>query len=182
MDKQEQLSSTTVLLHWLVGVSMIALVSIGLYMANTETHWLYPYHKSFGVLIVLLVLPRIIWRLINGWPQPIRVYPSFERFLAKLVHWILIIATLLMPLSGMMMSGAGGHGIAVFGLELLAGNHNADGQAVPYNAWLASTGSTIHEYVGYLLATTILLHITGALKHHFLDNDGTLSRMLGKRI
>ena len=122
LDTQSKLSSNTVTLHWIVAIMMIGLLSTGLYMESTETFGLYPWHKSFGVLIILFVVLRILWRIKNGWPTPIRDYRKVEKILSKVVHYLLIIGTLLMPLSGFMMSSMGGHGVAFFGLELFARN------------------------------------------------------------
>lgn len=183
-DAQKQFSKITVALHWLVALGMVALLSVGIFMAETETYFLYPIHKSIGVLMFGLILARVVWRLINGWPVPVGDYQHWEHVLAKLIHWVLILGTLLMPISGMLMSGAGGHGIAVFGFELLAMNPDPnDAHAViALNKTLAGLGHEIHEWLAYILIASIALHIAGALKHHVLDKDGTLRRMLGKAI
>ena len=86
--------------------------------------------------------------------------------------------TVVYPISGMMMSGAGGHGIYVFGLELVAANYDeVSGKAIPLNEQLASIGHTLHSSLVPVLIALILLHILGALKHHFIDKDQTISRM-----
>jgi len=175
-----KLSAISISLHWLVALTMISLLSVGIFMAETETYSLYPIHKSVGVLILIAVLPRIIWRLINGWPEPVAQYSALEQGLAKLVHWLLLLGTLCMPISGMMMSGLGGHGIEVFGLELLASQYDpVSHEAIPINSALAGIGYQVHGALAYLLVIALILHIAGALKHHVLDKDGTLKRMLG---
>lgn len=184
MDTQAKLSSRTVALHWIVGVMMIALLAVGVYMEENEAYALYPWHKSFGVLILLFVLPRIAWRMKNGWPQAVGDYSTVEKLLSKLVHWLLIIGTLLMPISGFMMSALGGHGVDLFGLELVARNPDpADPQNVlPLNGSLAQLGHTLHGLGGNVLIGAVLLHLVGAFKHHLVDKDGTLRRMLGKTV
>lgn len=184
MDTYQQLSKQTIFLHWIVAFFMIALLASGLYMAETETYSLYFWHKSFGVLIVAFVLWRIYWRIKNGWLTPVRQYAAWEMTLAKVVKWVLIIGTIMMPISGMMMSGLGGHGIPFFGLELLARNPDpADpSQVVPINETLAFVGKVIHGLGGKILIAAVLLHMAGALKHHFIDKDDTLNRMKGKTL
>lgn len=180
MDTKETLSLTTRLLHWLVAITIVTLICVGYYMAEFDVGWLYPIHKAFGVLALLIILPRIIWRLKNGWPIPVRDYPAWEDKLARLSHWILIVGSIIMPLSGFIFSGASGHGVSVFGLVLAPTNYNANHEAIPFNEPVADIGHEIHEVVGMIMAIAVVLHVAGALKHHILDKDRTLLRMLGK--
>ena len=181
-DTASILSKTTVRLHWLVAIMMIGLLAVGIYMEEQEVYALYPWHKSLGVLILLLVIPRIIWRAMNGWPKSQGEYSSIEVILAKLVHWLLIIGTVLMPVSGMMMSGFGGHGIFVFGIELMAMNSDPTNtnEVIAVNGQLAGLGHEMHGIGGNVLIAAIVLHVVGAIKHHIIDKDDTLNRMLGK--
>ena len=121
-DTREKLSSNTVLLHWIVGLTVIAMLAVGVYMEETETFALYPWHKSFGVLIFFFVLLRVMWRIKNGWPTPVREYERIEQQLSKVVHYVLLIGTVAMPLSGFLMSAFGGNGVDFFGIELVARN------------------------------------------------------------
>lgn len=181
MDTYHKLSKQTVFLHWTIAIGMIALLAIGIYMHETKSFFLYDWHKSFGVLILFFVVWRIVWRMKNGWLEPVRQYTPAEITLSKTVHWLLIIGTLLMPISGMMMSGLGGYGIPFFGLELVASNPNPEdpSKMIPLNAPLAQAGKVIHSWAGDILIGAIALHIAGALKHHMIDKDNTLNRMKG---
>ncbi len=82
------------------------------------------------------------------------------------------------------MSALGGQGVAVFGLELFARNPDpADPQKViALDKGLAEFIGTVHFLVGYLLIVCVGLHVAGALKHHLIDRDGTLRRMLGSEV
>ena len=184
VDTKQKLSSTTVWLHWIIAIMIIGLLIVGVYMEENEVYRLYPIHKSLGVIVFGFVILRVIWRIKNGWPQTIGQQAQFLQLVSKIVHYVLIIGTVLMPISGMLMSGAGGHGIAVFGVELLAKNPDpANAQAVlALNKTWAGIGHEVHEWLAYILVTSVVLHIAGALKHHVLDKDGTLRRMLGKAI
>lgn len=181
MDTQQTFSPVTIVLHWVIALSIIAMLGVGFYMSINEYYPLYDWHKSFGVLIFAVVLVRIWWRVKNGWPVPVREYPKVERRLAQVTHWILIVGTVLMPISGMLYSGLGGWGIKVFGWVMVAGNKNpATGQTEPIHAGLAQLGEFTHEWLGYVLVVAISLHLAGALKHHWFDKDRTLLRMLGR--
>ncbi|MGB0237585.1 MAG: cytochrome b [Cycloclasticus sp.] len=183
-DTKSKLSCVTVALHWIVGISMIMLVTVGVYMTDYEVYALYPIHKSVGMIIFVVIMARVIWRVKQGWPEAASNYKSWEHALAKIVHWILIITTVVMPISGMLMSGLGGYGLAIFGLELLAATPNPDepGRMIPINGPIAGAAHETHEIAGKLMFAAFLFHVAGALKHHFMDKDGTLKRMLGQRI
>jgi len=174
-DTAERFSHITISLHWLIGLTIIGLLGVGIYMERTEAFALYPIHKSVGVIIFVFILMRAVWRLVNGWPVPTGNHQAWEITLAKASHWVLLIGSILMPITGMTMSGVGGHGIAVFGLTLLAKSEDK-------NEMLAGLAHQAHWIIGYILVATVLLHIAGALKHHVLDGDGTLRRMLGARV
>lgn len=179
-----KLTTTSILLHWVVGLTVTALLGVGLYMEKNEVYSLYPIHKSIGILVVVFVLWRVINRLKNGWPKPLGNPGGWQPRLARLSHWILILGTILMPVSGMMMSGAGGYGLDVFGLELLPRNMNpANPQEIlAHSKSLAKLGAEMHEIVGYTMIGAVLFHVCGAFKHHLIDKDGTLRRMFGANV
>jgi cytochrome b561 len=182
MDTQQQLSPITRALHWLVALIIIGQLTVGFYMATFEVFALFPLHKAFGVIALLVILPRVIWRLKHGWPTPLRNYAAWEHKLALATHWVLILGTLLMPISGFIFSGASGHGVDIFGLVLAPTNPDPInlGKVIPFNKTVADAGHELHEILGYLMAFAIALHLAGALKHHIFDKDRTLLRMLGK--
>jgi cytochrome b561 len=120
-----------------------------------------------------------VWRIRNGLPQPVRPFSKFEHAASKAVHWLLLICIVVMPITGMIYSGASGYGLGIFGFEFFPTHYGADGQAVPFNAKLSDLGQSLHGYIGYFLLALIMVHLAGALKHHFSDKDRTLKRMLG---
>jgi len=184
LDSHSKLSTSTIFLHWVVGIIMIGLLASGIYMEENEVFALYPWHKSFGVLIVTFVILRVIWRVKNGWPSHVSDYSSLEKMLSKIVHYLLIIGTVLMPISGFIMSALGGHGVDLFGLELFSRYPDPTDpkEVIALNGTLAGIGHTIHEYAGMAIIGGVILHVVGALKHHVIDKDGTLRRMLGAEV
>ena len=174
------LAKSEIILHWLVGLGMIALIGVGLYMSRNEVYSLYPIHKSVGVILFVVIALRAVIRLRKGWPSPTSTGKPWEHKLARVMHWVLIIGTLAMPLSGMMDAVMAGRGLSVFGAELVASNMGASGQPVAINAALSDAASAVHGLFGKVLIAVILLHVVGALKHHVVDRDVTLRRMLGR--
>ncbi len=77
-----------------------------------------------------------------------------------------------MPISGAVMSVAGGRALELFGIELIAAGEKTE--------WLQSAASFVHVNAVNLIIMVFALHVLGALKHQLVDKDGTLSRMLGR--
>lgn len=182
MDTRTKLSPTTIKLHWVVAIFMMGLTALGIYMEEFEADYLFDIHISLGTLILLFVIPRVLWRLKNGWPTAVGNYSHFEHLSGKIVHWVLIMATIAMPTSGILMAVAGGHGLHFFGLELVPESADPSNpeEAIALYPMLANLGESIHSLGGNVLPVAIGLHILGALKHHIIDKDETLRRMLGK--
>ena len=180
-DTLNKLSMPTIALHWLIGIAIIFMMPVAIYMADNEVFWLYPIHKSVGLVLFVFIVARVVWRVKNGWPEAVSEYQKWEQNLSKVVHWVLIIGTVLFPLSGMMMSGAGGYGIHLFGLELLAMNPdpNDANAVIALNEVAAGIGHETHEITAWAMFVAIILHVAGALKHHIMDKDQTLNRMKG---
>lgn len=179
-DTRDRLSPTTIALHWVVGVGVLTLMTVGWYMAENEVRELYPIHKSMGMLMAVFIVWRLGYRLTQGWPPAVRSYAAWEQRLARTVQWVLLIGTVLFPLSGMVMSVAGGSGLQFFGIDLVAANI-VDGQRVALNKELGGMAREVHGVLLWVMLLAVLLHVTGALKHHLLDGDSTLRRMLGRR-
>ncbi|WP_096087647.1 cytochrome b [Agaribacterium haliotis] len=177
-DTHQRFSHITISLHWLLALSMIAMLPFGLYIESLEggpQKWGFiAQHKSFGVLILLIAALRFSWRLKNGFPKALSPVKNWEKALASFTHWFLLLGTLFMPISGIMMSMGGGYPVAVFGFEIIGKGEK--------NESLAQLGHIIHGLGGKILIALIILHIAAALKHQFIDKDGTLARMLGKTI
>ncbi|RJE71018.1 cytochrome b [Pseudoalteromonas sp. MSK9-3] len=179
MNKENStLSPLTISLHWLVGLTMIGVIVIGYYMVYWDVGPLYPIHKALGVLALFIILPRVIWRLKKGFPVPASDYPKHEHQLSVIVHWLLLLGTLALPISGMLYSGFGGYGINIFGFELVTRNE-LNGEVIAFNETIYYSAKLSHSWIAYILTGALVLHIIGAIKHHVVDQDNTLRRMLG---
>ncbi|UJF23649.1 cytochrome b [Suttonella sp. R2A3] len=182
VDTREKLSLTTVVLHWIVGVGVIVAMIVGFVMAKNELYAIYPIHKSVGALLFIFILWRVVWRIKQGPLTHVGQYSQIENILAKIVVLVMLLGTVLFPLSGMIMSYFGGSGLSFFGLELVAANIGADGKREALNGGIASFARSVHGWLLPIMAIAIILHIIGAYKHHFVDKDGTMKRILGKRV
>lgn len=154
-DSLQRFSGLSISLHWLIAVGMIAMLAFGLYLED---------------------LPRSLEK-----GELIGIHKSIGMLILLFAVWrFLLLGTLFMPISGVMMSLGSGFGLGVFGVELVPVMANSAG--FEPNEMLKQTGHIVHGLGGKLLILAVLLHLVGALKHHFIDRDGTLRRMLGKAI
>lgn len=173
-----RLSRPTVILHWSVALLFLGTLGLGLYfedMANgPEKFELLTTHKSFGIIVFLFAVLRLAWRIKEGMVHSVSRLPAWQTVLATSAHYFLLLATIAMPLSGIIMSGAGGHEVAVFGLTIIPQGEKIE--------WLSNIGHFIHLQSVNIIIVILTLHILGALKHQFMDKDGTISRMLGQDV
>ncbi|GLS89341.1 cytochrome b [Psychromonas marina] len=170
------LSKMTILLHWLTGLTFILVLCLGLYFdylpKGPEKGEIIGLHKSFGAILFVVALIRLCWRFKEGSITSIAKLTRMQSILATSIHHLLLLATMLMPISGITMSISGGRGLSVFGQDIVAGG----GDKIE---WLGSISHTIHTGAVNVILLILFLHVAGAVKHQFIDKDGTISRMLG---
>ncbi|WP_165937764.1 cytochrome b [Methylobacterium segetis] len=171
------LSLPTRLLHWGVALGILVMLAYGLALqwvpsgpARTASVQV---HKSLGLLVLALAAARLLWRWREGFPPPGPARGAWERRAARGVHAALIAASLLMPLSGIVRSLAYARPVALFGLPVIP-QIFAEKQERLY-----ALAAGLHDGLAWVLAGLVALHGAAALKHHCLDRDGTLRRMLG---
>ncbi|PKF62809.1 cytochrome B [Psychromonas sp. psych-6C06] len=170
------LSKMTILLHWLTGLTFILVLALGLYFdylpRGPEKGEIMGLHKSFGAIVFVVAVARLIWRFKEGSIKPISELSRLQSIVSTSVHHLLLLATVMMPLSGIVMSISGGRGLNVFGFEVVAGSENKV-------EWLAQLANSIHTGAVIVILVLLFLHVAGGLKHQLIDKDGTISRMLG---
>lgn len=155
-------------LHGSVAIGVIGLTGLGVWMTGAQVwHW-YPIHKTSGILLLLLIVARIGWRLKVGWPAAVFAIPRWQYRLKRLVQLCLLLGTLLMPLTGMLYSGASGHGFQLDNWVLWPAQYAADGSVIPYSDFWSDVGQTAHHQLGYLLIGLILIHLLAAIRQWWL--------------
>ena len=170
------------LLHWVVAVLVLGLIGVGFTMvwlvSDLGTKFeLYQLHKSFGVLVAMLVGLRLVWRGLNPVvPALPDTLQPWERRLAAATHHGFYALLLLMPLTGWITASASPLGVptVVFGLVELP-------NPIGPNAALEGAMSVVHGLLAVLLVLALTLHVGAALKHHFVLRDDVLLRMLPGR-
>ncbi|AHM04664.1 putative cytochrome b561 [Roseibacterium elongatum DSM 19469] len=183
-DTPARLSHMTVALHWIIAIAFMAMLAFGLYLEGLprgpEKGALMGLHKSVGLIILGLAALRILWRLANGMPRPVGHEGKGARLVAGAVHVLLLIGTVMMPVSGILMAVASGSGLDIFGWELVAATRGTEGFVA--NEALAARAGGMHALGGWVMIGAVGLHIAAAIKHHAVSRDGTLRRMMGRTV
>ncbi|MGZ5036019.1 MAG: cytochrome b [Usitatibacter sp.] len=168
-------SSAAIALHWIVAALILFNLAYGLYTVSLplspQKLKLFSYHKWIGVTVFVLAAARLLWRLGHRPPPPPPGMKPWEARAASATHALLYVLFFAAPLTGWLFSSAAGFQTVYLGVlpipDLLAKN-----EAV------AETLKTLHHWLNYAMAAVIVLHAAAALKHHFVDRDDVLTRML----
>ena len=165
---------TAIALHWAVSGLVIIALAVGWVMTDMATSPLklqvFSWHKWVGVTILALFFVRGLWRLTHPVPAPLPM-PAWQRLVAHVLHGLLYAMLLLQPLTGWLFSNAAGRSIKYLNLIPLP-------DLVSKNPSLASVFKEFHDTGATVLAIAIGLHALAALKHHLINHDDTLRRML----
>lgn len=167
--------SLSIGLHWLTFILILSLALVGLLMTDLANGPLkiqvYALHKSFGLTVLALTFIRLLWRLFSTTPEIIANTPAWQKWIAKLNHGLLYLLLFAMPISGWLYNSAAGFPLKYFGLFKLP-------KLSDYDPGLKQFADDAHETFFTILALLVLMHAGAALKHHYLEKDNTLTRML----
>ena len=160
-------------IHWLMAIAIIAMFALGLWMR--ELDYYSPYyrvapdlHKSFGIVLFVLLTLRVVWSAINPKPKHDGLTP-FLRTASKLGHVALYLLLFVLMIAGYFISTADGRPILVFG--------TFEVPAVVTQKGLEVIAGTIHYYVAFIVIGLAGLHAGAALHHHFIKKDNVLRSM-----
>ena len=174
-EPRNRYSTVSLVLHWLIAALVVT--QVGLIWAHEATDGpisreFVQIHKSVGLGILVLTLGRIGWRMANpAIPLP-DAMPGWQRLLARATHVLFYVFLIAMPLAGWAASSAAGREIIWFGLF--------EWPALPIGGGRDTAGDLmdLHELAAKGLYVLLALHVGGALKHHFVDRDNVLHRMI----
>jgi len=151
------------------------MLGLGFYMQglplSPDKLKLYSWHKWVGVTVFLLALFRIAWRVTHQPPALPSSMPRLMQIAAHAGHHMLYMLMFLIPLSGWLMSSAKGFQTVWFGILPIP-------DLIEKNKLLGDLLQTVHVSLNYLFIAVLIGHIGAALKHHFIDKDDILTRML----
>ena len=160
--------------HWLLFLMLTFSIVAGNFLASlpkgAEKMEAAGMHKSFGAVILMLIMLRLVWKLINVSPKLPDETTTGEAFIAKAMHWGLYVLMFAQPLAGIMMSQSAGIPVSFFGLFEFP-------LFLDKNPELAKTFLSIHGTVWILLVIAVIGHAGAALHHHFIKKDNVLKQM-----
>lgn len=166
-----------ILLHWLMAITIFGLFGLGLYMVELSYYdaWYkgsLDLHKGIGAFLAIIFIIRLFWRVVNITPTSAVVEPSnFEIKAAHYAHIALYTLLALLMFSGYLISTADGRAIDVFGLFAIP--------ALPFSIEnQEDIFGDIHFYLAWSLILLSMVHGLAAMKHHFINKNNTLMRML----
>ncbi len=195
MTATTRYTKVAIVLHWLIALAIFFMIGLGWYMTDlpkdgpkqiafdlfdlgmyswqlsepgSPRMFYFNLHKSVGLTLFALILFRVYWRVTHTPPAMLFSYKAWERKLATGTHHFLYLLMVAIPLTGLLMSLNSKFGINWFGMHVFDGVDNKE---------VRDTFEELHELGANLIIALIIVHIVGALKHHFLDKDTTLSKM-----
>ena len=175
-NTESDYAPVAVVLHWLTAIVIIGLFILGLWMVDLDYYnkWykLAPdIHRSIGVLLAITVLLRLALNLLSPTPKPEPNIKPWEHVLARSMHGVLYLFIFAIAMTGYLISTADGRSVDVFGWfsvpATITGMENQEDLA-----------GKLHYYFAVTILVLAGLHALAALKHHFIDRDNTLKRML----
>lgn len=162
------------LLHWLTALLVLGMLGVGLWMVGLPISltklYVYAWHKWIGLTILVLTVLRLAWRTYSPPPPLPATVTAWERRLAPWAHGALLVLLLAMPVSGWLMSSAGGVSVRWFGVIDLPDLVARD--AVTFNAL-----RTLHHWLAWTLIAVLALHVAAVVRHDLVRRDGIFRRM-----
>ena len=184
-DSRQRYHGIAISLHWLIAILVIGLLIVGNYMVSLDeseplrfvlTQW----HKSFGIVALLLIIIRVLWRLTHRPPQLPEHLKPWEIKAAGLAHILLYLLIILIPVSGWIMVSSSPLGLPTVIFNSIHWPHLAPLDTLPGKAELSSLFREVHAVAGSLLILLLIAHIGAALRHQFVLHDDVLNRMSPK--
>jgi cytochrome b561 len=168
-------SRTARLFHWSMAVLILLTIPVGLVMVQPGLgrglqNGLFLYHKNVGVLLLVLVAARLIWRVRRPAPEMPASIPDWQARVARLTHGLMYGLLFIVPVAGYIRVRAGGFPIESLDAMGLPG-------LIPKSEALAGLAKSVHYYAALAFCLVVLLHIAAALYHRFRLRDGVFARM-----
>jgi cytochrome b561 len=161
--------------HWTIALLILVQIALGVAAASWRISplklELFVWHKSTGMLILVLMLARLAWRLANPTPALPPGTPRWERYAAHASHGLLYVLAIALPLSGWVINSAAAVPFSVFWLVPLP-------PIVAPDEHVEDLAKLAHFSLLMALCLVLVVHIGAALRHHLIKRNDILLRML----
>ena len=179
-------TSIAIALHWLIAMAILLQVASGLWMEDAIkdpatkafAYDVFQWHKALGLSVLVLSLFRLIWRLIHRPPELPDSMKKSEKWLAHIGHWMLYALMIAIPLTGWVVVSTSVYGLPTMFFGLFEWPH------LPWISELSNKNQWhdfaegAHGLMAYAMMGLLGGHIIAALKHHFINRDEVLTRMV----
>lgn len=171
-----------IVLHWLIALLILGLLVLGFVMTLQSIDpalqfSLFQWHKSFGMLALLLAAVRLVHSLTVVRVKPVKGLSALEHRSADAMHYLLLTLAVVVPVAGWMIASVSPLEIPTFAFNLFVIPHLPVPKSDAAEAWW----TTVHAVLAYSTLALVLLHSGAALYHHYVRHDDVLTRMLGSR-
>jgi cytochrome b561 len=186
MTRSTRYDAVAMMLHWTMALAIVTLLGAGLWMTDAIKHTetrnvafrVYQWHKALGLTVLVLTLVRIAWRLANPPPPLPPDMSRFEQIGAQLSHAAFYGAMLAIPLAGWAMVSASPLGLPTIVFGLFEWPHIPGLAELEDKKPAEMAFKLAHKYMAFGLIALLALHVMAALKHHFVNRDEVLARMV----
>lgn len=187
MTETHRYTAVAITLHWLIAIMIVLLIFVGwragdmaeaLRAGSTEftlddVRFVFDMHKTFGIIVLALSLARLIWRFMNPVPPMPEDMKPWEKTVARVTHFSFYVLIIGMPILGWLTASSS---------QLPSYFFNNPSWPIPD---IAPNNETLHEVTEFLhgrgawvIIVLLVLHAGAALKHHIVDKDDVLARMI----
>ncbi|MBF0108959.1 MAG: cytochrome b [Magnetococcales bacterium] len=175
-NSEDRYGTLARLWHWVMFALLVGMIVLGLWMTGLTYgdpwyHRAPALHEGLGIMTFVAFALRLSWRFFDPPPPLSCGIPRWQRLLAHGTHWVLYALMGVIPVSGYLITTARGEGVAVFGWFSIPA-------LFPSRPGMEDLAGSVHLVLALALAGLALMHATAAVKHHVIDRDDTLVRMV----
>ena len=184
-DTTQRYHGISIGFHWLVAFLIIGMLVVGNYMVSLEEadplrFWLTQWHKSFGIVTMILIVCRVIWRFTYRPPSLPGHMNTWEVRAAGTTHVLLYLLITLIPVSGWIMVSASPLELPTVIFNSIHWPHLPPFDSLPNKSDISSLFNEVHAVAGWVLIALLIAHIGAALRHQFVLRDAIAKRMSPK--
>jgi len=175
-------NSVAKFLHWTIGLGILFMIALGWYMGTIPRgdpmkFTYFQLHKSVGITILLLALFRLAWRFTHAAPALPDHMAGWEKLLARLVVYVFYVLMIAVPFIGWATVSSSPRNIPTLLYGIVPWPHLPILPDLENKKEVSELFGQIHGYLAYSILGFLVLHIGGALKHHFIEKDDVLTGM-----
>lgn len=181
-DTTQRYNGIAIGFHWLIAFLIISMLATGNFMVSLEESdpmrfWLTQLHKSFGIVAMILIVCRYLWRLTHRPPGLPDHMKTWEVRAAGVSHALLYLLIILIPVSGWIMVSASPLDLPTVVFNAIQWPHFPPFDSMPNKADISSLFADIHKLAGWALIGLLFAHIGATLRHQFILRDDVAKRM-----